>query len=94
MLSASRWNPRLDAAPTPTGIAQGSNYTPVEAAKHVGETATTTGTVDGAHQSGKGNIFLNMGAHACKVVINRFRLGRHDFLCVRIVAESQVIFSA
>jgi hypothetical protein len=34
------------------------------------------------------------GAHACKVVINRFRLGRHDFFCVRIAAESQVIFSA
>jgi hypothetical protein len=34
------------------------------------------------------------GAHACKVVINRFRLGRHDFFCVRIAAESQVIFFA
>ena len=29
-------------------------------------------------------------AHARKVVINRFRLGRHDFLCERIAAESQV----
>jgi DNA/RNA endonuclease YhcR with UshA esterase domain len=37
------------------------NYPPTEAAKHVGETATVTGTVDGFHQSGKGNIFLNMG---------------------------------
>jgi DNA/RNA endonuclease YhcR with UshA esterase domain len=37
------------------------NYTPQEAAKHVGETATVTGKVDGFHQSGKGNIFLNMG---------------------------------
>jgi DNA/RNA endonuclease YhcR with UshA esterase domain len=36
-------------------------YTPAEAAKHVGETATITGKVDGFHQSGKGNIFLNMG---------------------------------
>ena len=36
-------------------------YTPAEAAKHVGETATVTGKVDGFHQSGKGNIFLNMG---------------------------------
>jgi DNA/RNA endonuclease YhcR with UshA esterase domain len=36
-------------------------YTPEEAAKHVGETATIRGTVDGFHQSGKGNIFLNMG---------------------------------
>lgn len=36
-------------------------YTPEEAAKHVGETATITGRVDSFHQSGKGNIFLNMG---------------------------------
>lgn len=43
-------------------IAQGPpNYPPTEAAKHVGETATVTGTVDGFHESGKGNIFLNMG---------------------------------
>ena len=33
----------------------------VEAAKHVGETATVKGRVDGVHQSSKGNIFLNMG---------------------------------
>jgi DNA/RNA endonuclease YhcR with UshA esterase domain len=39
----------------------GPTYTPEEAAKHVGETATVTGKVDGFHQSGKGNIFLNMG---------------------------------
>ena len=37
------------------------NYTAQEAAKHVGETATITDNVDGVHQSGKGNIFLNMG---------------------------------
>jgi DNA/RNA endonuclease YhcR with UshA esterase domain len=42
-------------------IAQSSTYTATEAAKHVGETATITDTVDGVHQSGKGNIFLNMG---------------------------------
>jgi DNA/RNA endonuclease YhcR with UshA esterase domain len=36
-------------------------YTAAEAAKHVGETATVTGKVDGFHRSGKGNIFLNMG---------------------------------
>jgi len=36
-------------------------YPPEEAPKHVGETATITGTVDSVHQSGKGNIFLNMG---------------------------------
>ena len=37
------------------------NYTAAEAAKHVGETATVTDRVEGVHQSGKGNIFLNMG---------------------------------
>jgi hypothetical protein len=37
------------------------NYSACEASKHVGETATVTGRVDGFHQSGKGNIFLNMG---------------------------------
>jgi DNA/RNA endonuclease YhcR with UshA esterase domain len=42
-------------------IAQTSNYTAAESAKHVGETATVTDRVDGVHQSGKGNIFLNMG---------------------------------
>jgi DNA/RNA endonuclease YhcR with UshA esterase domain len=42
-------------------IAQTSNYTAAEAAKHVGETATITDKVDGVHQSGKDNIFLNMG---------------------------------
>jgi DNA/RNA endonuclease YhcR with UshA esterase domain len=42
-------------------IAQTPNYTAAEAAKHVGETATVTDPVDGVHQSGKGNIFLNMG---------------------------------
>src|SRR6059058_3140331 len=36
-------------------------YTAAEAAKHVGEIATVTDKVDGVHQSGKGNIFLNMG---------------------------------
>src|SRR5438874_13035747 len=38
-----------------------ATYTATEAAKHVGETATVTDRVDGVHQSGKGNIFLNMG---------------------------------
>ena len=41
--------------------AQTSNYTAADAAKHVGEIATVTDKVDGVHQSGKGNIFLNMG---------------------------------
>jgi hypothetical protein len=38
-----------------------SNYSPEEAARHIGETATVIGRVDGFHQSSKGNIFLNMG---------------------------------
>jgi DNA/RNA endonuclease YhcR with UshA esterase domain len=37
------------------------NYSPEEAAKHVGETATVTGRVNEFHKSGKGNILLNMG---------------------------------
>jgi hypothetical protein len=50
------------AAIAALAIAQtGPTYTAEEAAKHVGETATVTGRVDGFHQSGKGNIFLNMG---------------------------------
>jgi DNA/RNA endonuclease YhcR with UshA esterase domain len=45
-----------------TVIAQAlGTYTAAEAAKHVGEIATITDRVDGVHQSGKGNIFLNMG---------------------------------
>jgi len=36
-------------------------YTARQAARHVGETATIMDKVDGVHQSGKGNIFLNMG---------------------------------
>ena len=39
----------------------GAVYTAAEAAKHIGENATITDKVDGVHQSGKGNIFLNMG---------------------------------
>jgi DNA/RNA endonuclease YhcR with UshA esterase domain len=38
-----------------------STYTASEAAKHIGETATVTGKVEGVHKSGKDNIFLNMG---------------------------------
>src|SRR5436305_13505420 len=44
-----------------SAIAQApATYTAAEAGKHVGETATVTDKVDGVHQSGKGNIFLNM----------------------------------
>jgi DNA/RNA endonuclease YhcR with UshA esterase domain len=50
------------AAIAASAIAQApATYSATEAAKHVGETATVTDKVDGVHQSGKGNIFLNMG---------------------------------
>src|SRR6202011_3635031 len=38
-----------------------ATYTATEVAKHIGENATVTDRVDSVHQSGKGNIFLNMG---------------------------------
>jgi hypothetical protein len=38
-------------------------YTAVEAAKHVNESATVRDTVENIHQSGKGNVFLNLGGH-------------------------------
>jgi hypothetical protein len=53
-------------------IAQTSTYTATEAAKHVGETATVTDRVDGVHQSGKGNIFLNMGGKIPESSLHRF----------------------
>src|ERR1700680_2706730 len=54
-------------------IAQASpNYTAKEGAKHVGETATITDKVDGVHQSGKGNIFLNMGGRYPNQVFTAF----------------------
>jgi hypothetical protein len=37
-------------------------YTPVEAAKHIGENAQVTGTVKRVNQSEGGSIFLDMGA--------------------------------
>jgi len=38
-----------------------ATYPATEASKHIGETATVMDKVDAVHQSGKGNIFLNMG---------------------------------
>lgn len=52
--------------------AQSSTYSAVEAAKHVGETATVTGRVDSFHQSGKSNIFLNMGGAYPKQAFTAF----------------------
>jgi hypothetical protein len=58
------------------------NYPPEEAAKHVGETATVTGRVDGFHQSGKGNIFLNMGGkyHIKRSQLLSLHRAPHSFL--------------
>jgi hypothetical protein len=54
-------------------IAQTPPTFPTEdARKHVGETATITGRVDGFHQSGKGNIFLNMGGKYPNQVFTAF----------------------
>src|SRR5439155_7979410 len=36
-------------------------YTALESAKHIGETATVTDKVDDVYQSKGGNVFLNMG---------------------------------
>jgi hypothetical protein len=37
---------------------------PAEAAQHIGQLTTVTGKVDAFHESGKGNMFLNMsGRH-------------------------------
>ena len=44
-----------------SAIAETPAYTPVEAAKHVGETASVTDKVDRVSQAKGGNIFLNMG---------------------------------
>src|SRR5439155_25566814 len=45
-----------------SAIAQApATCTAAEAAKHVGEIVTVADRVDGVHQSGRGNIFLNMG---------------------------------
>jgi DNA/RNA endonuclease YhcR with UshA esterase domain len=38
-----------------------AEYSASDAAKHVGESATVTDIVSNVHESGKGNIFLNMG---------------------------------
>jgi hypothetical protein len=48
------WTGRSQAADAP-------EYTALEAAKHIGETATVTDKVDDAYQAKGGNIFLNMG---------------------------------
>lgn len=47
---------------TASGPAKDSaEYTALEAARHIGETATVTDKVEDAYQAKGGNIFLNMG---------------------------------
>jgi hypothetical protein len=43
-----------------------------EAGKHVGEIATITDKVDGVHQSGRGNIFLNLGGKNPNQIVTAF----------------------
>ena len=50
------WRIRIESL-----IASGKSRDAVEAAKHLGETATVTDKVDGVAQSARGHIFLNMG---------------------------------
>lgn len=44
-----------------SALAETTEYTANEAAKHIGETATVTDKVERANQAKGGNIFLNMG---------------------------------
>jgi hypothetical protein len=53
-------------------MAQTPTYTVADAAKHVGEIATITGTVNDVHQAGKGNIFLNIGGKYTNQVFTAF----------------------
>ena len=46
--------------------------TAAEAGKHVGEIATITDKVDGVHQSGRGNIFLNLGGKNPNQIVTAF----------------------
>ena len=53
-------------------MAQTPTYTAADAAKHVGEIATITGTVNGVHQAGKGNILLSIGGKYTNQVFTAF----------------------
>jgi DNA/RNA endonuclease YhcR with UshA esterase domain len=53
-------------------MAQTPTYTAADAAKHVGEIATITGTVNGVRQAGKGNIFLSIGGKYTNKVFTAF----------------------
>ena len=46
--------------------------TAAEAAKYVGQIATVTDKVDGVHQSGRGNIFLNLGGKNPNQIVTAF----------------------
>lgn len=48
------------------------SYTPEEAAKHIGETATVTGKIEDFHQASGGSIFLNMGGRHPKETFTIF----------------------
>src|ERR1700681_4948300 len=58
---------------TASAIAQSvAICTAAEAGKHVGEIATITDKVDGVHQSGRGNIFLNLGGKNPNQIVTVF----------------------
>lgn len=55
-------NEALETYPKAPPRPAGSPYTDLEAAAHVGETATVVGTVVTVHRSRAGNVYLNFGA--------------------------------
>jgi hypothetical protein len=63
----------LLAGVTSLVVAQHSvTCTAAEAGKHVGEIATITDKVNGVHQSGRGNIFLNLGGKNPNQMVTAF----------------------
>lgn len=51
----------LTALMVTSALAEPTEYSATEAAKHIGETATVTDKIERAYQAKGGNIFLNMG---------------------------------
>jgi hypothetical protein len=63
----------LVAGVTSLVVAQHSvTCTASEAGKHVGEIATITDKVEGVHQSGRGNILLNLGGKNPNQMVTAF----------------------
>lgn len=62
----------LALAVTSPMIAADAEISAADAAKHVGETAVVTGTVDDVGQASGGNIFLNFGGRRQEAVFTAF----------------------